>query len=166
MSHMKAAALTALCLVATAAAAQEVTCDNNPMKPVPFCKSSFVETKGGYYFFGTDDTGAKGMVVITFKGLSSSFRPDAVMVKLDSGQPYKIEAGSLRPDVDCSRYGCDWSIGVTVPFAQSDLERMAAAGTMLVSFAEGTYVSDPVQVDPQRIARWYREWQALRAPAP
>lgn len=151
--------------VVSPAISQEVTCENNPMKAEQFCSSRPVNTQHGYYFFGTDDTGTNSSVVFSFNDQSQSHRPDAVMVKLDGSPPYRVEGSSLRPDVDCGRYSCVWRVAVAAKFSTEDYAKMAAAGTMLVSFVEGAYVSDPITVDPKKIAAWEAQWQAMRVPA-
>lgn len=154
-----------LAVLALPAGAQQVTCKNNPMRERQFCSSGSVGPVNGRYFFGTDDAGERGLTVVSFGGLAGSSRPDGAMLKIDSAAPKKMAASGGRPDVHCSRYGgCTWSVYITIEFGQEDLSALAQASTVLVSFTEGAYVSDPVAIDPQRIVRWYSEWRALSQP--
>lgn len=163
---MKAIAAVLLTLFALPAVAQ-VTCKENVMTANRFCSSKPVRAGSNYYMFATDDPGITAKVLFNFGGLVSASRPDGVMVKLDSGAPFKVAASHLRPDVNCSRYGgCIWSVSAVASPSDGEFAQMGAASKMLVSFTEGAYVSDPIEVDPKQIAAWFNEWKALNGQAP
>lgn len=143
-------------------ATAQVTCKENVMTTNRFCSSKAERSGGNYYFFATNDTGTEANVLFSFGGLISSARPDGVMVKLDSGAPFKVNATSTRPDVNCRGYGgCRWSVGAVAEFSSAQFGLLAAASTMLVSFTQGDYVSEPIEVDPKKIGSWFQEWSNI-----
>lgn len=154
--------LTLLLLIFSVPAGAQVTCKENVMTTSRFCSSKAERSGGNFYFFATNDTGDEANVVFNFGGLISSSRPDGVMVKLDNGAPFKVEATATRPDVNCSRYGgCKWAVGAAAKFTDAQFNQIEAASQMLVSFTNGAYVSDPIQVDPKKIGSWFQEWSTL-----
>lgn len=170
---MRTILLLLIALVANPVAAQSITCKENVMTSNRFCSSKSVRVGSNYYFFATDDTGVKPNILFSFGGLVSASRPDGVVVKLDSAEPFKVEASGLRPDVSCFRRSCVWSVSAA---AKPTVEHFAAIGRasrMLVSFTESAYVSDPMEVDPRQVSSWHSEWlnltgrgPALTVPAP
>lgn len=159
--------LTLLLLISSAPVGAQVTCKENVMTTSRFCSSKAERSGGNFYFFATNDTGSEANVLFNFGGLISSSRPDGVMVKLDDRAPFKVEATATRPDVNCSRYGgCKWSVGAAAKFTETQFKQIAAASQMLVSFTNGAYVSDPIQVDPKKIGSWFQEWATLTKRTP
>lgn len=151
-----------LMLVTALPATAQVTCKDNVMTANRFCSSKVERSGSNYYFFATNDAGTQANVLFSFGGLISSARPDGVMVKLDGGAPFKVNATSTRPDVNCRGYGgCRWSVGAVAEFSSAQFSQIAAASKMLVSFTQGGYVSDPIEVDPKKIGSWFQEWSNM-----
>lgn len=155
-----------LLLIAAAPGWAQVGCKENVMTAAKFCSSRPAYSGGNYYFFATDDPGENARIVFNFRGLVSSARPDSMMVKLDAGTPFKVDASHLRPDVDCRRSDCRWTVSAIAKFTDAQFVEIAAAQKMLVSFVEGAYVSDPMEVDPQQIKKWLEDWHALTGRGP
>lgn len=154
-------ALIGLCLLAFAAnTSAKVTCKENVMTSNRFCSSTPERSGASFYFFATNDAGTEANVLFNFAGLISASRPDGVMVKLDESAPFKVEATPTRADVNC-RGGCRWSVGASAKFTPEHFSQFSAATKMLVSFTEGSYVSDPIEVDPKKIGAWFQEWKGL-----
>ncbi|HEX7802308.1 MAG TPA: hypothetical protein VF471_06080 [Pseudoxanthomonas sp.] len=154
-----------LMILSGQAVAQEVTCKVNAMTESKFCSSEMVRNGQNYYFFGTNDTGDAGMILFSFGGLMTSSRPDGVMIKLDGSKPFKVNAVAGSPDVNC-RGGCRWTVSAFASPSDENVKSIAAASEMLVSFTQGPYVSEPVSVDPRKIAGWFNEWRSLTKTAP
>lgn len=155
--------LIGLCLLAFAAlVSAKVTCKENVMTSNRYCSSNVERSGGNFYFFATNDSGTEANVLFNFGGLMSSARPDGVMVKLDDAAPFKVKASSTRADVSCrGSGGCRWSVGAVAKFTTVHFSKFADATRMLVSFTEGTYVSDPIEVDSKKIGAWFQEWRDL-----
>ena len=143
-------------------ASASVTCKENVMTSNRFCSSSAAQTGESFYFFATNDIGTQANVLFNFGGLVSSSRPDGVMVKVDAEAPFKVQASPTPADVNCrGRGSCRWSVGASAKFTAEHFAKFSAATKMLVSFTEGAYVSDPIEVDPKKIGGWFQEWRAL-----
>lgn len=146
--------------------AAQVTCKDNVMTSNRFCSSNTVRSGESFYFFATNDTGTKANVLFNFGGLISAARPDGVMVKLNGGTPFKVQATATRSNVSCRGYGdCRWSVGAIVAFTKEQFNHIASSTKMLVSFTQGEYVSDPIEVDPRKIGSWFQEWVTLTSSA-
>lgn len=151
-----------LMLFATASVSAQVTCKENVMTTDRFCSSKPERAGANYYFFATNDPGTQANVLFSFGDLVSSARPDGVMVKLDDGTPFKVRASSTRPDVNCGRYrNCRWSVGAAAEFTDAQFDQIAAATRMLVSFTQGSYVSEPFEANPRIIAAWFQQWRTM-----
>lgn len=151
-----------LMIFAAASASAQVTCKENVMTNDRFCSSKPERAGANYYFFATNDPGTEARVLFSFGDLISSARPDGVMVKLDDGAPFKVSASSTRPDVNCGRYrNCRWSVGAVAEFTDEQFDQIASAAKMLVSFTEGSYVSEPFEANPGIIAAWLLEWRSM-----
>ncbi len=151
-----------LMLFAAASASAQVTCKENVMTTDRFCSSKPERAGANYYFFATNDPGTQANVLFSFGDLISSARPDGVMVKLDGGTPFKVRASSTRPDVNCGRYrNCRWSVGAAAEFTDAQFDQIAASTKMLVSFTQGSYVSEPFEANPRIIAAWFQQWRAM-----
>lgn len=149
-------------LVCAAHASASVTCKESVMTSNRFCSSSAQHSGESFYFFATNDTGTQANVLFNFGGLISSSRPDGVMVKLDGEAPFKVQASPTPANVNCrGRGGCRWSVGAFAKFTAEHFSKFLEAKKMLVSFTEGAYVSDPIEVDPRKIGGWFQEWRAL-----
>lgn len=149
-----------LLLAGAIPASAQVTCKENVMTTNRFCSSKTATSGNNYYFLATNDTGTQAYVLFSFGGLISSARPDGVMVKLDAATPFKTRATATPPDVNC-RGGCRWSVGAAAEFTNAQFNQIAAASKMLVSFTQGEYVSEPIEVDPRKIGSWFQEWRNL-----
>lgn len=155
-----------LLLAAALPVAAQVTCKENVMTSNRFCSSKSVSSGESFYFFATNDAGTEASVLFNFGGLISSARPDGVMVKLDGGAPFKVRATATPPDVNCRGYGgCRWSVGAVAKFTNEQFNQIGSAAKMLVSFTQGEYVSEPIEVDPKKIGSWFQEWGALTSSA-
>lgn len=150
--------LFVLLLLAAAppAGAQLITCKENVMTTNRFCSSKSEISGDNFYFFATNDAGTEAHVLFRFRGLISSARPDGIIVKLDSGTPFKVQATATNSDVHCPYYNCRWSVGARAKFTQDQFAQMGAATTMLVSFTQDDYVSDPMVVNPKKISSWFQ----------
>ena len=158
--------LALLLLAAASPVAAQVTCKENVMTSNRFCSSKTERSGGNFYFFATNDTGTEANVLFSFGGLISASRPDGVMVKLDGGAPFKARATATRPDVNCRGYGgCRWSVGAAAEFTKEQFSQIGSATKMLVSFTQGEYVSEPIEVDPKKIGSWFQEWVNLTSSA-
>jgi hypothetical protein len=154
--------LALLPLVTALPAAAQVTCKENIMTSTHYCSSKIERSGGNFYFFATNDTGTEPNVIFSFGGLVSPARPDGVMVKLDGGTPFKARATAIRPDVNCRGYGgCRWSVGAAAEFTNEQFNQIGSATKMLISFTQGEYVSEPIEVDPKKIGSWFQEWVLL-----
>lgn len=143
-------------------AVAKITCEENEMTTNRYCRSETKDAGNSFYFFATNDIGDKANLLIVFGGLSSAPRLDAIMVKLDSGAPFKVDALGLSPKVNCSGYGsCKWTAGAVSIFSDEQYQQIANASRMLVSYVQGAYVSDPIQVDPKTIGAWFQEWKSM-----
>jgi len=159
--------LTLLLLISAAPVSAQVTCKENVMTTNRFCSSKAERSGGNFYFFATNDTGTEANVLFNFGGLISAARPDGVMVKLDNGAPFKVKATATRPDVNCRGYGgCRWSVGAAAEFTSAQFNQIATASKMLVSFTDGAYVSEPIEVDPKKIGSWFQEWTTMTKGSP
>ncbi len=160
--------LIGLCFLAFATnIGAKVTCKENVMTSNRFCSSTKERSGESFYFFGTNDVGTVANVIFTFAGSHSPFRPDGVMVKLDDRTPFKVQAIPTQPDINChGRGGCRWSVGAIAEFVPFHFSQFASATRMLVSFTEGKYVSDPIEVDPKKIGGWFQEWIGLTQATP
>jgi hypothetical protein len=155
--------LIGLCLLAFAATTSaSVTCKENVMTSNRFCSSTPERSGANFYFFATNDAGTEANVLFNFAGLISASRPDGVMVKLDDAAPFKVQASPTRADVNCrGSGGCRWSVGASAKFTPEHFAQCSASTKMLVSFTEGSYVSDPIEVNPKAIGGWFQEWRGL-----
>lgn len=154
--------ITFLFFISAAHAIAQVTCRENVMTTNRFCISQTERVGNNFYFFATNDTGSEAKMLFNFGGLISASRPDGIMVKLDDGMPFKVTASSTRPDVNCRRNRvCTWSVGAVANITGAQFSQIGTSSRMLVSFTEGAYVSEPIEVNPKIISSWFQQWVAL-----
>lgn len=154
--------LALLLFVFTNTVSAQVTCKENVMTTNRFCSSKAELVGANYYFFATDDTGAEAKILFNFGGLNSASYPDGVMIKLDDGAPFKVTASAPRPDVNCRGYGgCKWSVRAFANITNVQFDQIANSSRMLVSYTQGVYVSEPIEVDPKKIGAWFQQWTAM-----
>jgi hypothetical protein len=154
--------LTLLLALFAAPASAGLTCETNSMTEEVKCTSESDSLDDSSFYYLSAGSASAPSVTFVFYGQHLPIKANGVLVKLDDGKPFKVAMTRLPERADCIGRKCGWIIATVLKFTPEQLLKMAAAKDGIASYTYLDYVSDPIKIDPAKIAGWYEEWKAMQ----